>query len=601
LGAVLLLAAVVLVGITGPATKDASEKKAEYLWTETGRNPLHAQCIDRGDAIRLARAALLREHTNVTGWVCSAVVDNGGFSRAGKNYLQKYLSDKDLAALEARLPLSILIWTVRWQKPLVDEYWEVRLTADGRVWDVERHVPEEAPGAQLTEAQAMAIARDALTRQGFPPSRWRLAGAKMEKLPHRLRYVFRWQLAGLQVGEAKILTNVAVDGDRVNWIITEVQVPDSYTFDKQKKNESTRSTICMAVTLLLLVLLGIWGGGVAIATLRRYRMLWRWGYWAGACGALIVLAIRFAGLPRAWTDLSSLVSPSAFLLRYWLGGVGGAITFGMLLLIAVPITIALWSSGFPSLPGPRTWLSALARPLRHLAAWRTALLAQFLLVSILAPVLGLEWLLDTKVLPDAGASAGFHAASVQIPRWLQLSPALLHASPPVSSILSFAQIDGRHPIIEVLLIALAAGGLILLAWLVLVGMAARMFRKTWYALLCACVLCIPAMIATSDSWMEAGKDIAGLLVALVGVWVLYRLVLRAQPLALPVAVTTALLAAGISVLLWFPAYRTGAVLLGVLVIAAYVWAIISQALMLSRAGRARRQTVLPPAAPVPEE
>jgi hypothetical protein len=544
---------------------------ARYRWHTGNANPLRAQLISRGRAIALAAGALRREGANVTGWKLAAVPNDTTLDEDTADYLADYLPDEDSDALAARVTVPDYVWVVSWQKPLARERWDVTVTADGRVWDVVREQPDEAPGARLPQAAARAKAEAALTALGIDPARLHLTGTERYDHPHRAEYDFTWEVTGLTVGEAQFLTDVTVDGDRVNGIDRYVEIPNTVGFDNAR--ETLWQTVAQVLAVLAGLLLCGWGGAVYVQTLRTVRAPWRWGIGIGVLAVLAGLTRAVLELPRTWANLADTDVPSTFAMRGWLDTAMGLWGAGLMLALLLPVAAALWTQVFPTLPGPRAWWRALVQPARHASLWHEALVALLPLLGIVllagAVGIGVETLLQ-------GASDG---AGVQVPAWLvQALPALPGYNPTSVELMGFTDMDVWLPGLYLLLTAVLAGAGALLAWLVFLPFARRIFPRVGWALAAAGVL-IALLAATQiRDTTDLLHAAPALPLGLCGLWAAYRLALRANPLVIVLAVATPILVSGAWTLLWFPAHRAGGIILLALVAAVYLWALSARPL-----------------------
>jgi len=574
LSGVFLLVALAICLADAFTTHRLTGSTPSYNWEKTNTNPFHGMLIDRTATIRIARAAVKQKKAAVDGWVMSAVSQTGDEdAELVHDYLGDYLADDDRDALKARLLTPELMWSVCWQKPLSAERWEVRLAADGTLWDIDHTLPENAPVIQLTSDQALGFAERALTLQGAPINHLQLAGVDYRNQPDGSSYQFSWTMLGLQIGNAQYLTEVKVTGNQVGAIERKFKVPDSYAF--QQETENLRSIISEKLALLLFIVPAIWACILCIATLRRYRLPWRWGAGAAVAMALILLAYSVMKYPRDWADLTATESPLGLLLQTWLLNLAVMLLAAFFAFFCLPLLMAMWASAFPDLPGPRTWLSAILRPYRHRDTWRSALLAQVPIASLLLLVVAVMAMLDA--IPSDGLST-----DVQIPHWLVHAPALVASLTPGHFLPIFAGQDLLLPVFFRIGAAIVLGLVGMLAWLALVAFGKRIFRKAAYAVCCAGIFLALVVTATDDTRIEIMLTSLECLIIVTGLWALYRLVLRAQPLAIFVTIATAVLAVNAENFLWFPAYRLAGITIGIALIAVYGWAFLTSALARGR-------------------
>jgi hypothetical protein len=264
--------------------------------------------------------------------------------------------------------------------------------------------------------------------------------------------------------------------------------------------------------------------------------------------------------------------------------------------------MAVWASAFPHLPVPRTWIQAVLRPHRNLAAWRTAIVAQFPLAGLLLLVVAITTTIDSfsSTVFLAGKThipaTVYLAGKTHIPDWLLHAPVLVATYTTDHAATIFAELDNAFPVLRLLISALLAGTAAMLVWLALAAFGKRMFRRLPYAVLVLGALLSMAMISSANSRFDLVQDGVELLFILTGFWALYRLFLRTQPLAIFVAVVTCILGKGSYDLLWFPSYRPAAIAIGVTLVVLYGWAIVSTGItsITRRRPAPLPETALPP-------
>jgi hypothetical protein len=288
--------------------------------------------------------------------------------------------------------------------------------------------------------------------------------------------------------------------------------------------------------------------------------------------------------PRYWAALFSTISPSAFLLQQWLRLTGGLLSIAVLVTLLVPLTIALWWDGFPELPGPRTWFRALLKPWQFAASWRDALLAQFAILGILLLVFSLD-----TVFSHLCSTPATTDTSVKLPTWLLQAKPLLSSVDPGHGITFFSNLDVALPVVNLIVLAVLSGLCALLGWLFLLALGKRMSRNRIVTGCCLAAVIVSFLCYDNADWTDVLRKGFGAIVGLGGLWLVYRLALRTNPLALFITGFVTVLGVGISDLLWFPAYRAAAITIGALVLLAFIVAFLSALFT-------RQDTVMQPAA-----
>jgi len=99
-----------------------------------------------------------------------------------------------------------------------------------------------------------------------------------------------------------------------------------------------------------------------------------------------------------------------------------------------------------------------------------------------------------------------------------------------------------------------------------------MFRRPRWVVLAAVLLAVPGIALLANDWWEAARYALYAVAAGVSLAVAYRLILRANPLALAVNMLLGIMLWGAWTLVFHPAQRPGALILAALVGAAFLWA-----------------------------
>jgi len=217
------------------------------------------------------------------------------------------------------------------------EEWQVFVTAAGEVRTVRHTLPEERPGASLTEdgARRLAVAAVAETL-GLNAARGDVdeISARPAKLKARTDWTFTFvdkTIASLPKGEPRVAVEIA--GDEVATTGRFVYVPDEW--QRQARAAATRDTI-------LRILIGFVFGGVLVSAAIIGVMAWsqrRFTPRLFVAGAGLMLLASIAVAANNWpTLLASL--PTVAPLPLAIGGVVGIGLVG-LTIIAVLVGLAL--------------------------------------------------------------------------------------------------------------------------------------------------------------------------------------------------------------------------------------------------------------------
>ena len=189
------------------------------------------------------------------------------------------------------------VWRVRFFRPLHKEEYQVDVDpGDGSVYAVRHHLEEEAPGADLGEEEARAIAAAHLDAHGLASEEFDLKEASAEKLEARRDHRFIWEAREgdpRNVGELKYRCEVTVAGDQPAKLKRYLKLPESWV--RARKESTTLRAV-------------LEGTGIAVVTGLVLHLLW-----------LLVRRVRGPGL--AWAPLLRIGGIAcALTLLGWLNG-----------------------------------------------------------------------------------------------------------------------------------------------------------------------------------------------------------------------------------------------------------------------------------------
>jgi len=559
LGVVGLVVGVALVGGVGGIAPEEPSRP----WRAEELKALETPYVSRGEAIDIAAEALAREKADVRGWLLSTSVEEYGVGESTGGYLEQFLEPADVDELAARMTTPGFLWAVKWQKPLARDAWVVRVQADGGVWDAMRLRPEEAKASSSSEAEAKRLASEALQARLLDLSRYELTGSRTFEHPERTAHYLTWEPKTLRVGEAQFMTEVSVEGGRVNWVERYITEPDSYSFEQAK--EGPLRSLGLALTTLLGAALFLWFASTYLRAVRSYEVDWRSALkaavWVGALAGLLMLL----AIPNVWADVPETVSPAAYLVGLVVGYVVVLALLIALLTAVLGVGRSLWQTWFPDVPGPGFWWRAAWRPLAYARVWREAVLAQIILAGIVLPLMGLGEML-TKLI-DFLAPTAEAAGSVRLPPWVLAAAASPAPSGPLG-------IQCLSPGVTSVAVALTAAGGLLLLWVALVPLAKQMFRGKRAAIAWLVIAATSSSLVAAADWREAVLGVVMVLLSVCGLWAVFVYVLRWNPLAVFAGSITIFLAGSASDLLWFPAHRAGAIALYAVAAIIVLWAIV---------------------------
>ncbi|MGB7876586.1 MAG: GNAT family N-acetyltransferase [Anaerolineales bacterium] len=191
-------------------------------------------------------------------------------------YLQRTLGVEESNRRMAEEDWPLYYWSARWFKPMEKEEFYVYLMPDGEFLGLNHVIKEDAPGADVSQEAASAIAEDFLSQYaGWDSSNWEQVEAASEARPGgRVDHSFEWKSRTFSAGEAELRYTVNVQGDRVGYVDAWIKVPEAFT--RQYASERDLAGFLDGITYFLGLVVFLLAGVFGIVMVRPdgRRALW---------------------------------------------------------------------------------------------------------------------------------------------------------------------------------------------------------------------------------------------------------------------------------------------------------------------------------------
>ena len=191
----------------------------------------------------------------------------------------KYILEREPIATVNRLyqqDLLASLWITRFFRYGEKEEYQVAIHPEtGALYSMRHLLPEEAPGADLDEAQATTIAIDHLRSFDIDPAALELKESTSEKLPARRdhRFVFE-AIEGdpRNIDGLRYRVRVDIAGDHATNILRFLKIPEAW---ERERNESTALKSTLSGLLVVLIFgLSIYSLWLLIHHVRHQEMHW---------------------------------------------------------------------------------------------------------------------------------------------------------------------------------------------------------------------------------------------------------------------------------------------------------------------------------------
>jgi hypothetical protein len=167
--------------------------------------------------------------------------------------------------------VSVWRWRARWFRPPEKEEILVWLSPDGQVVGFEHEIEEAAAGARLEHDQALAIARQFVSK--FSASPGDLVEDRAEQRPNRVDYLFTWEQPGFRAKEATYRRSVVVQGGAAGRYQEFLYVPEKWK--REFAGLRSRNELYSGIAQALWVPLVVAALALIVLGLRRRTVPWR--------------------------------------------------------------------------------------------------------------------------------------------------------------------------------------------------------------------------------------------------------------------------------------------------------------------------------------
>lgn len=336
--------------------------------------------------------------------------------------------------------LAISMWRVRFFRTQQKQEYQVYLRSDdGSVYAMRHQLPEDAPGADLSEEAARIVADDHLRAHGFDAGNFVLKESSSERLPHRRDHWFVFAAApgdSRNLQDSTFRIEVYVAGDGAAGLRRFAKLPEDWL--REREQGSTWRTILRWIPIVTVIAVTIHLLWLLIGRVRSGELSWRQPLWFGAVGTLVFALNALNDLPTFLAAYPTEISVSMFTIIQAVVLLMGALMIGLVVAGAA----GLAESMFPGSVSRLTWSSLAPQ-------WKDALLLAGLAV--------------------AGGLAADRWSEVIMLAWPE---AVLPGPPPTPAV------DNLVPAVDGLLGALATGLFTPLSAAIGIYYATRVLRRT---------------------------------------------------------------------------------------------------------------------------
>jgi membrane protease YdiL (CAAX protease family) len=298
--------------------------------------------VNRDSSLPVAESFLLSRNLSPAGYRHSSAFR---YDDESKVFLERELGLERANALMGR-EIKLWRWSHRWFKPMQKEELRADITTGGELASFEHTLPEEAPGADLSEPEARALAVAFLEQViRRPIDKLEFVDSQSQKRPRRTDRVFTWKVRGLELHDASYRISVTIQGNRVDGYSEYLKIPEKWQRDYARLR--SLNTGASTVDVLFFVLLGV----AMLATLGRQVRLrdvrWKTALVFGAVAFVLQLLASLNEFPLDQYYFDTTGSYGSFISRLLLQAFLGALGSGGAILLLTASAEPLYRAAYP--------------------------------------------------------------------------------------------------------------------------------------------------------------------------------------------------------------------------------------------------------------
>lgn len=206
---------------------------AAMLPLHEGINRSAKLSIDRAGAIERAREVMKKHKIDPKDWMENAYASTNSIGDSFQYIFEK--TDADTTKHVFDETKRGFYWAVRFFKPLNSEQYTVYLDGQGNETSLDITREEDDLGASLKPDEARTLAENYLKETHPEFKGFKFKKISSEKRKNRIDYTVEFTYPRLKIAEADCRISVAVIGDQVGDFMQWWDVPDSWTFERNKR------------------------------------------------------------------------------------------------------------------------------------------------------------------------------------------------------------------------------------------------------------------------------------------------------------------------------------------------------------------------------
>ena len=259
----------------------------------------------------------------------------------------KYILEREPVSTVNRLyqdDLLASLWVTRFFRYGEKEEYQLAIHPEtGALYSLRHLLPEEAPGADLDEAQARAIALNHLQAFGFDSEKLLLKESSSEKMPARRDHRFVFEAVPgdpRNIDELRYRVRVDIAGDQASNILRFLKIPEAWQRERQEST-TLKSTLTGLLALLMVaaILYSLW---LLIQQVRHKGLNWAPLVKIAAVGMVFFLRNYLNGLATFERGYSTQLTLLIFTITQCFVAISSSLGVGLLIVGALGLATGLY-------------------------------------------------------------------------------------------------------------------------------------------------------------------------------------------------------------------------------------------------------------------
>lgn len=317
--------------------------------------------VSKRQALQTAETALSAHHIDPTKFRHTIAYEQGGPNQflgipGNENfpadaYFGEYVdtqgSNQDSAALTKKY-LSPANISVRFFNILDKNSYTVLVTETGSIESITHELDERAPGANLSQPEALSIAEQELSLHLSDVHDLKLINVQNEKREARTDYTFTWESTRPIIGEAHIRYQIQVIGDEPSSFTRFFKVPES--FQRTQSQLTARKLIGYGVDIVLVLTALILCIRYFLELNKKHLLPWRISRPLGLVAATTSSILALNALPVLFQQYDTTQPLAIFLLERSATQLFSVLLAGLSALWGSAMLLGAWRDQFGTLP-----------------------------------------------------------------------------------------------------------------------------------------------------------------------------------------------------------------------------------------------------------